>query len=689
MATWTQKFSSEWATLTLVVTENSQDIQNNQTKLKCVMKITKDKTCSAKTTSGSTIYMEINGTKQYTATSFDISSLAVGSTKTLATKYVTVTHGSTGMKSVSCKAYFKAGTTSKMGYASISQTFTCTQIPQIPKFTHINTVDIYIGSTVNYTTTPICVYTTETNRGVYNTGIEVRYNNEIVWSKTSNYKIDISNNYLSTSNRLGQILADTDVCDAELRTCLVISSQESSQKYYCADGIKQVRLHVPDYVRPEVKTITCTPETKIINGIEYNDTVISGVTGCAFQVSGGQYTGESGEYSYPTSALNVTEVMLGVGTLYRENQSVTLDSNGSFTNTFNYTANKFTSVSGNLKVNAKARDVRSRNSNTKSGEVYVTQYFKPSFMTGFTASRVGDNKSIQCQGTIKYTSIIKDESDINKVTLTLRAVPQLDGGVVGETIVNTYDLTSDNNNEIEFSKTFTVTDENTVYKVYAEVHDAVTINQTSTSPEIIVKGVFKAFSVSNDGMNMALGKIANPKYDGQTERKLESLYEIKAPKVTTTSGADLDAIGAYCCLYGNGTGASDAIQLKATSQNILAGKCDVTNYKSDIYTTNTTNGTITVKEKGLYMVIMQAFLYDGYTAGDHVVVKYTINSTDVAKQTMRFTIDNPSPYTTMSSTDVVYLQENDVLALSAYNDSDARGTIQRYSNTRLQLVKFI
>ena len=133
MAIYSDKFNSayngSWATLYLEVTEESQSVVNNTTTLKCVMKVKKTTTCTSNKGSGANIYMTINGTKLYSADSFTIKTLAVGSTKTFATKYITVPHNADGTKSISCVAYFYSAV--DLGTASINTTFTCTPIPRV------------------------------------------------------------------------------------------------------------------------------------------------------------------------------------------------------------------------------------------------------------------------------------------------------------------------------------------------------------------------------------------------------------------------------------------------------------------------------------------------------------------------------------------------------------------------------
>lgn len=128
MATYTDAFSSGGATLKLTVTRESYSTKDNTSYLKCVLKITKDKDYSSYNTVDASISMTINGSKLYSSTSFDIRDLSIGSTKTLATKYITVSHNSDGTKSVSCKASFVSGVA--LGSASISATYTCETIPR-------------------------------------------------------------------------------------------------------------------------------------------------------------------------------------------------------------------------------------------------------------------------------------------------------------------------------------------------------------------------------------------------------------------------------------------------------------------------------------------------------------------------------------------------------------------------------
>ena len=151
MASYSSAFSSGWATLFLTVTEQSYSIPNNTSYLKCVLEIRKD--ISSSTTSynngGANITMTANGTSLYSATSFDIRSMAKGARKTLATKYITINHNSDGSKSINVAANFASGVS--LGTASISKTYACRTIPRATTPT-LSASSVNVGSSVTINT---------------------------------------------------------------------------------------------------------------------------------------------------------------------------------------------------------------------------------------------------------------------------------------------------------------------------------------------------------------------------------------------------------------------------------------------------------------------------------------------------------------------------------------------------------
>ena len=128
MSTFTSNFSSGWASLSVTVTTESYSIANNTSYLKCVLSITKLSSCWSYNLGGANVSMTINGTTLYSSNTIDLRNLDVGSTQTVATKYITVSHNADGNKSVACSGYAESGV--GLGTASVSGTFTCTSIPR-------------------------------------------------------------------------------------------------------------------------------------------------------------------------------------------------------------------------------------------------------------------------------------------------------------------------------------------------------------------------------------------------------------------------------------------------------------------------------------------------------------------------------------------------------------------------------
>lgn len=146
MATYSANFSSGWARLNVDVSTQSYSIADNTSYLKCVLSITKISSCQSYNLGGASVSMTINGTSLYSSSSFDIRSLSVGSTQTISTQYITVSHNADGTKSVSVKGYLASGV--GLGTASVNGTFTCTSIPRqatitaAPNFTDIDNPSI-------------------------------------------------------------------------------------------------------------------------------------------------------------------------------------------------------------------------------------------------------------------------------------------------------------------------------------------------------------------------------------------------------------------------------------------------------------------------------------------------------------------------------------------------------------------
>lgn len=128
MAQWTDAFSSGWATLILNVSESGTSAATNAGTISWSLQIRKDKACQSFNNGGASIYVNIGGTRRYTGTAFDIRTLSVGSTKTLASGSFSQGHVSDGTLSLAVSAGLTSGV--GLGNAALSSTFTGTTIPR-------------------------------------------------------------------------------------------------------------------------------------------------------------------------------------------------------------------------------------------------------------------------------------------------------------------------------------------------------------------------------------------------------------------------------------------------------------------------------------------------------------------------------------------------------------------------------
>ena len=114
------------ATLRVTVTEPTDKISvaNNTSVLHVTMQLINNNNTPSYN-ANCTIYLNVNGSRVYTGSSFDIRG---GVTQTFYDQDVTISHNTAGDASVPIYAYFKSGVS--IGTAEISQTFVCTTIPR-------------------------------------------------------------------------------------------------------------------------------------------------------------------------------------------------------------------------------------------------------------------------------------------------------------------------------------------------------------------------------------------------------------------------------------------------------------------------------------------------------------------------------------------------------------------------------
>ena len=465
MATYSDKFSSGWATLYLVVTESSQSITNNTTTLSCALKIKKNSSCSSYNNGGASISMTINGSKLYSSSSFDIRSLSVGSTKTLATKTITVTHNSDGTKSVACKASFSSGV--GLGSASItSKTFTCTTIPRASTFT-LSTTSVNVGGTITANISRkstsfdhnVSFYTSKRTFKTY-TGVDT----------SQAFKLDSSYWYSD--------MPDTTSCTAYCKV-----TTKSGDKTIGSSVTKTFTVKVPSTVVPTAGKLTLTPEPITISGIQYTGILVQNKNKLTAKV--GTCTPGTGSdidsYTFSGSGFS--------GTAITSTSSSTL----------------VPSYGDELIYKVTVKDKRGRTA-TSSNTIQCYQYFKPSFKAGsFNAYRVVEQEDgsyiSDANGTklkCEWTPVIASVGGKNTCSVVVTYVCN------GET-VSTDPITDKNYTVIDLGES------DKTYSVTATLTDGfgATVSSTENSEPITVNGSSRIINVAKNGMGLAIGKMSS------------------------------------------------------------------------------------------------------------------------------------------------------------------------------------
>ena len=449
MATYTDEFGSGWATLILVVTRNSYSIENNTSKLECVLKIRKDRSCSSYNSSGASISMTINGTKLYSSSSFDIRSLGVGNTKTLATKYITVSHNSDGTKSVSCKASFSSGV--GLGSASISKTYTCGTIPRKSTLS-VSNGTLGISQKLEITEKEPSFrhrlkYTCGSTSG-YIIGV-----NEPVTDLTKNWTPSINLASQSTTSKSVSI-------KFTLYTYTSGGSSVGSNEYTKIFTIPNNSSTQPEISNFEISDATAYYST--YGGYIQGKSKIK-----ATITATGKYSATISEYATTVD-----------GKTYK-GSSITSD---------------VLSTSGGQTVSAKVIDSRGISKSSDPIAIEVLEYKNPSIiLTVFRVDENGNKKDnggyLQCNYSLDYSSF----NEKNKVTITVYGVPG-----------NSYELAKDST-ATSGSKTFEA-DPDMAYKVYAIVTDSLGGQGNSATTTLL--GAERIINIFPDGTGIAFGKKA-------------------------------------------------------------------------------------------------------------------------------------------------------------------------------------
>ena len=381
MATYTDEFSSGGATLKLIVTRESYSTKDNTSYLKCVLKITKDKDYSSYNTVDASISMTINGSKLYSSTSFDIRDLSIGSTKTLATKYITVSHNSDGTKSVSCKASFTSGVA--LGSASISATYTCETIPRKSTLT-VSSGTLGTSQKLTITEQASAFY----HKLTYSCGSKSGY---ILGSKEKPVST------LSTSWAPPLSLAKENTTGKSVSITFTLYTYTSSSGSLIGSNTYTKSFTVPSSVKPGVPSISLED----LNG--YYST-----------------------YGY---VQNKSKVKVTTSASTSNCQGATIKSYTIYLNGNKCSSSTFTlSSSGKNTIKVVATDTRGA-TNSNSIEIDVAKYSKPTI--SFKPSKSGSNLTLSYE--ITYSSL----GGKNNVTITSSSSPDLKETTIASKITQT------------------------------------------------------------------------------------------------------------------------------------------------------------------------------------------------------------------------------------------------------------
>lgn len=473
MATFTDKFSSGGATLKLTVTRSSYSIEDNTSYLKCVLQITKNQAYSSYNNGGASISMTINGSKLYSSDTFDIRSLSVGSTKTLATKYITVEHNSDGTKSVTCKASFTSGVA--LGSASISDTYTCGTIPRASSLS-LSKTSVYVGDSITANITrnsTSFVHDVEFFFGGWGAGsqngIDKKYyykETGVKWSVT--YKIP---------SQWYNLMSDSTSHIAWFR---ITTRDEDSGNQIGSKVEKSFTVKVPSSIVPTVGDITFNPHDISPGG----DILVQGKNKFTLSVSGCTAGTGSSIKSYTFSGPGLTTTT----------QSGTSIEGGP------------TSSGGDLTYTVKVTDKRGRSA-SKTITVNCYKYAKPyfSYFNPYRANADGtanpNGAYIRCDYTPVYssTSGLKNNATV-KATAIGNNSTKTANGKSGMALIPL-----DGDTTTTFKVSLTITDK---------------YGGTGTSSTKTVTGAFRVINVSPNGTGVAFGKMS------ETNECLESKYRI-------------------------------------------------------------------------------------------------------------------------------------------------------------------
>lgn len=435
----------------------------------------------------------INGT---TKSDSGYLSITYNSNTKAITNTVKVPHNTDGTKTITISATGSISGTTLSG-TSVSSSVTLNTIPRAATLNSLTCSTSYLDGTFTYKYTPTTTsYYIRGNLSLNLNGTFISINSDKNGKPSSTSQQ--TKTVKLTSEQLEKIYKELpSSTSATIRLTLRTYSDSAYTQQVGDYSYKEVKLTIPESVKPTVGNIALTPTNVTINGTSYTY-LIKGKNKLSLSVTDSKAGSGSSIKSYTFSGPSLSKTQTSASV------SVSTVTN----------VNSFTNGQATLTYTVIATDTRNRSSSPKTQTITCYDYQNPSF-SSFKATRSGT--TLTCTYTPMFSSIGGKNVanvEIYYITGKTESIKKVDGVASGQNIDTA--ITLDNSVS--------------TYKVYAVIIDGLGVeNQTSTKT---VYGDSRVMNVTADGTGIAFGKMA----------ETNNMLECKWPIVT---GSRFGCSGAY------------------------------------------------------------------------------------------------------------------------------------------------
>ena len=479
----------------LSVTQVSQDVAANTSKIKIVWRSTQSGASYNNNTKTAYYYVSVNGG---TETKYSVSyTLPKGTTKTIVSKTLTVEHNSTGKCSVKVRTYMSTGISA--GVVEKSKTLTLDTIPRASSITSASNVTLGNSCNVKWTPNATSFY----------------YKLKFVlgdWSKTVNVgKPGVTTAYTYTGYTIPTSVASyiTSSTSATMTVYLYTYSDSGYSTQLGSASSKTFTVTVPSTTVPNITSFSVDPvsDNEIVQGwgIFLKNLTKAKLSCTATGVSGSTITNYviSGEYSTTRTSMPYTGALL--------------------------------TKSGDITFGCKVTDSRGRSSALSETTITVVDYSAPSISNLIITRDSDDATKVTAKVSYKFSSV----NGKNKASATLYYRK------TSETNFKTYGII-ENETNVVLDNTF---EETSSYIFQVIVTD--TLGKTDKD-EAIISTMKVIMDFRDDGKGFGIGKITeNDQFEvgfeseffenAKFEKDVEVVGSIKASNLgrTVYSGMDL------------------------------------------------------------------------------------------------------------------------------------------------------